>query len=341
MSIQMDASKRLKAPTMADVAELAGVSPQTVSRVLRGHPNVAEVTRLQVEDAVDRLGYRRTGLARALVTGRSMTIGVLTHETAQYSPAAIMLGVRTAARERGYFVSAAGTSSMSSAAIADGISHLRDQGVDGLVIAVPIWDEASLGRVTDGLPIAVIDGVASSAEDIITLDQEAAGRLATQHLIELGHETIWHIAGPSTWKDASGRTIGWEAALTEAGLAVPPVLHGDWTAESGYRNGLVIGRLPDVTAVFVSSDEMAFGVIRALAELGKRVPEDVSVIGMDDIPLAPFATPPLTTIRQPFELMGRTAVEHVLNAIDDPSAPREGLTIAPEIVLRASTAVRR
>jgi DNA-binding LacI/PurR family transcriptional regulator len=341
MSTQADVGKRLKAPTMADVAELAGVSPQTVSRVLRSHPNVSEVTRLQVEDAVDRLGYRRTGLARALVTGRSMIIGVLTHETAQYSPAAMMLGVRTAARERGYFVSAAGTTSMSSAAITDGISHLRDQGVDGLVIAVPVWDEVSLGRVTDGLPIAVVDGVASSAEDIITLDQEAAGRMATQHLIDLGHETIWHIAGPSAWKDASGRTTGWEAALIEAGLAVQPVLHGDWTAESGYRNGLVIGQLPDATAVFVSSDEMAFGVIRALADLGKRVPEDVSVIGMDDIPLAKFATPPLTTIRQPFELMGRTAVEHVLNAIDDPTAPREGLTIAPEIIVRASTAARR
>lgn len=338
MSTRADGGKRLRAPTMADVAAAAGVSPQTVSRVLRGHPNVAEVTRLQVEEAIERTGYRRTGLARALVTGRSMTLGVLTHESDQYAAAAIMLGVHRAARAHGYFVSAAGTTSVSSAAIAEGIRHLRNQGVDGLVVAVPIWDEAALSRETGGLPTAVVDGATSTADDVIALDQERSGRLATEHLLELGHDTVWHLAGPASWKDASGRTTGWRAALTDAGRAVPPVLHGDWTADSGYRNGLVIGRMPDVTAVFVSSDEMAFGLVSALTEQGRHVPDHVSVVGMDDMPIARYAHPPLTTIRQPFEDMGRLAVDHVLAAIDDPSRVRSRVTIAPELVVRASTA---
>ncbi|MFJ2532612.1 LacI family DNA-binding transcriptional regulator [Microbacterium maritypicum] len=340
MQVNKPEGKRLRAPTMADVASMAGVSPQTVSRVIRSHPNVSQVTRMQVEQAIERTGYRRSILARALVTGRSMTLGVLTHESDQYAAAAIMLGVNRAARAHGYFVSAAGTTSVSPQAITDGIEHLRNQGIDGLIVAVPIWDELGLDRVTEGLPTAVIDGSSSAEDDVVALDQELSGRLATRHLLERGHDTVWHVAGPASWKDAAGRTTGWEAALSEAGRPMPPVLHGDWTAESGYRNGLILARMPDATAVFVASDEMAFGVLRALAEEGRRVPEDVSVVGMDDIPLARFAHPPLTTIRQPFEDMGRIAVEHVLAAIDDPEIDRLRVTVQPELIVRQSTIAR-
>jgi len=323
---------------MADVARIAGVSPQTVSRALRGHPHVTEVTRRQVEAAVAETGYRRAGFARALVTGRSMTIGVLTHESEYYARSAMMLGVQQATRERGYFVSAAGTTSVSSAAVTEAIERLRDQGVDGLVIALPIWDEVSLAKSTDGVPTAVIDGLGSAADEIVVVDQHRAGRLATEHLIGLGHTAIWHVAGPQAWTDASGRTTGWSAALTEAGLDVPPVLHGDWSPESGHRLGLVLARMPEVTAVFVSSDEMAFGVVRALVESGRRVPEDVSVVGMDDIALARFGSPPLTTVRQPFGELARIAVEHVIDLIDDPHHATEPIVLQADLVVRASTA---
>lgn len=326
---------------MADVAQIAGVSPQTVSRVLRDHPNVTEVTRRQVEAAVAQVGYRRTGFARALVTGRSMTIGVLTHETDFYAPSSMMLGVQRATREHGYFVSAAGTTSVSPAAITEAIERLRDQGVDGLVIAVPIWDQVSLRKAASGVPTAVIDGAGSSADEIVTVDQHAAGRIATEHLLALGHQTVWHIAGPAAWQDASGRTNGWAEALREAGRVEPPILYGDWSPESGYRNGLVLGRMDEVTAVFVSSDEMAFGVIRALTEMGRRVPDDVSVIGMDDIALAKFSSPPLTTVRQPFEYMGHLAAEHVLALIADPTTEPETVVIDPELIVRGSTAPYR
>lgn len=333
--------KRPKAPTMADVAAIAGVSPQTVSRVLRGLDNVTDVTRIQVEAAVAKTGYRRTGLARALVTGRSMTIGVLTHETDYYSAASMMLGMQRATRDHGYFVNAAGTASLDPAAIAEAIERLRDQAVDGLVIAVPIRDEGALFALTKGIPTVVIGGVPSDDDETVWIDQELAGRLATEHLLDLGHGTVWHVSGPDAWRDAEGRTAGWRAALAERGIAEPPILFGDWSPESGYRNGLLLGRMNDATAVFVSSDEMAFGVIRALAELGRSVPGDVSVVGMDDIALARFATPPLTTIHQPFKEMGRTAIEHVLSLIDDPTGPREMVLMSPELVVRGSTAPPR
>ncbi len=329
---------RLRAPTMSDVARLAGVSAQTVSRVLSGHPNVSDLTRAQVTDAVERTGYRRTSLARALATGRSMTIGVVTYETDFYSRSAIMLGIQRATRGRGYSVSAAGTTSLATAAVGQAIERLRTQGVDGMVIALPIRDEPSLRELTEGVPTAVIDGLGSSADEIVAIDQVQAGRIATEHLLALGHTTVWHLGGPATWNDAAGRTTGWQQALEDAGRAVPPVLYGDWSAESGYRNGLVLGRLPDVTAVFVGSDEMAFGLIRALVDLGRRVPEDISVVAMDDIALARYCSPPLTTVRQPFQDMGRLAVEHVLALIDDPGAVRESVVVAPELVVRSSTA---
>ena len=196
----------------------------------------------------------------------------------------------------------------------------------------------SLAKSTDGVPTAVIDGLGSAADEIVVVDQHRAGRLATEHLIGLGHTAIWHVAGPQAWTDASGRTTGWSAALTEAGLDVPPVLHGDWSPESGHRLGLVLARMPEVTAVFVSSDEMAFGVVRALVESGRRVPEDVSVVGMDDIALARFGSPPLTTVRQPFGELARIAVEHVIDLIDDPHHATEPIVLQADLVVRASTA---
>lgn len=332
---------RGRGPAMADVARVAGVSAQTVSRVLSGHPNVNETTRNRVRAAVEQTGYRRNSLARALVTGRSKTIGVITHETDFYSGSAMMLGMQRAARDGGYFVSTASTASLSPASIAQAVDRLLDQGVDGLVIAVPVRDDESLGDLIHGTPTVVVDGMQSSATEVVAVDQVAAGRVATEHLLELGHETVWHLAGPASWNDANGRTAGWQAALHDAGRTEPPVLYGDWSPESGYRNGLVLGRLPEVTAVFVASDEMAFGLIRGLTERGRRVPEDVSVVGMDDIALAEYCSPPLTTVRQPFHLTGRLAVEHVIALIADPTTVHEPEVVLPELAVRLSTAPPR
>lgn len=329
----------VRPPGMADVARAAGVSAQTVSRVLSGHPNVRERTRAKVLAAVDRLGYRRNNAARALSSGRSRTIGVVTLQTTFYSRAALTSGIEYAARAAGYTVSTASTTSLDTSALEAALSRLADQAVEGVILSVPlIHTSARIEQLTRSIPTITIDGSRTRATEVVAVDQSLTARLATRHLLELGHDTVWHIAGPEEWLDAASRREGWRATLTEAGRPVPPPLEGDWSPASGYRNGLVLGRVPEVTAVFVASDEMAFGVIRALHELGRRVPEDISVVGVDDIELAEYCSPSLTTVAQPFAEMGALAVTHLLRHIEEPGTAPEPVSVEPRLVVRASTA---
>ncbi|MCX5192866.1 LacI family DNA-binding transcriptional regulator [Streptomyces sp. NBC_00249] len=326
-------------PGMADVARVAGVSAQTVSRVLSGHPNVQERTRAKVVAAVEQLGYRRNNAARMLSSGRSRTIGVVTLQTTFYSRAAVTSGIENAAQAAGYAVSTATTTSLDTSAIERALARLADQGVEGVILSVPlIHSSERIEQLTRTTPTITIDGSRTDATGVVAVDQDLAARLATRHLLDLGHETVWHVAGPERWLEAASRREGWRATLEAAGRQVPPPLEGDWSPASGYRIGLVLGRVPDVTAVFVASDEMAFGVIRALHELGRRVPEDVSVVGVDDIELAEYCTPPLTTVAQPFAQMGALAVAQLLRHLADPDAVAVPASVEPELVVRASTA---
>ncbi|MBP0457629.1 LacI family DNA-binding transcriptional regulator [Streptomyces montanisoli] len=326
-------------PGMADVARVAGVSAQTVSRVLSDHPNVQDKTRAKVLAAVDQLGYRRNNAARMLSSGRSRTIGVVTLQTDFYSRAAVTSGIENAARAAGYAVSTATTASLDTFAIGSALSRLADQGVDGVILSVPlIHSSERIEQLTRSTPTVAIDGSRTDATEVVAIDQTLAARLATRHLLDLGHDTVWHIAGPGQWLEAASRRDGWRASLEAAGRAVPPPLEGDWSPASGYRSGLVLARIPDATAVFVASDEMAFGVIRALRETGRRVPEDISVVGTDDIELAEYCSPPLTTVAQPFAQMGALAVAHLLRHLADPGALPEPASVEPRLVVRASTA---
>ncbi|WP_437073872.1 LacI family DNA-binding transcriptional regulator [Streptomyces sp. enrichment culture] len=330
--------KGTRPPGMTDVARLAGVSAQTVSRVLANHPNVQEATRKKVLSAVEQLGYRRNNAARMLSSGRSRTIGVVTLQTNSYSRAAVTTGIEQAAHEAGYAVSTASTTNLDTYAIENALSRLAGQDVEGIILSVPlIHISPRIEQLTRATPTITIDGSRTDATEVVALDQVLAARMATQHLLDLGHETVWHIAGPAEWLEAGNRRDGWRAALEAAGRSVPPPLEGDWSAASGYRNGLVLARIPDVTAVFVASDEMAFGVIRALHEAGRRVPEDISVVGFDDIELAEYCSPSLTTIAQPFQYMGELAVTHLLRHIEDPGTLPEPRSVEPRLVVRSST----
>ncbi|WP_318215972.1 LacI family DNA-binding transcriptional regulator [Streptomyces sp. SCL15-6] len=326
-------------PGMTDVARLAGVSAQTVSRTLAGHPNVKAKTRAKVLAAVEQLGYRKNNAARMLSSGRSRTIGVVTLQTNFYSRTNLTFGIETAAREAGYAVSTATTASLDTAAIEEALSRLAEQGVEGVILSVPLVHVSPrIEQLTGAVPTVTVDGSRTPATEVVAVDQTLAARLATRHLIELGHRSVWHVAGPKEWLDAASRCAGWRDTLEAAGLTPPPVLEGDWTPESGYRNGLILGKIPDATAVFVASDEMAFGVIRALHELGRRVPEDISVVGVDDIALAEYCSPSLTTVAQPFTEMGALAVAHLLRHITDPDAAPEPASVEPALIVRASTA---
>lgn len=336
---RLDASGRTRSPSMADVAHHAGVSAQTVSRVLSGHPNVQPATRDRVLHSVDELGYRMNSAARALSSGRTRTIGVVVLPTVDYSGSAVTHGVESAARRAGYAVSISTASSLDPAAIAAAMTRLDEQSVEGIVLVVPVpTGTDAVETIARRIPTVTIDGSRTMSSEVVAIDQFEVGRLATEHLLELGHPTVWHIAGPDEWLDSTGRAAGWRAALDEAGREIPPLLHGDWSPESGYQAGLLLGRIPEASAVFVASDEMAFGAIRALHELGRRVPEDVSVVGVDDIALAAYCSPALTTVAQPFGEIAALAVEHLLRRIDDPSAPPTSTDVDASLVIRSSTA---
>ncbi|MGY2873160.1 DNA-binding LacI/PurR family transcriptional regulator [Marmoricola sp. URHA0025 HA25] len=331
-----------RAPVMADVARLAGVSHQTVSRVINGQTNLRPATRLRVEEAIRQLGYRPNSAARALVTKRSGTVGVIGSKSGFWGPSSVHRAIQAAGREAGYFVSSVNVHDLTRNAVSDAVDHLRDQRVEGIVLIAANDDAVEVARHQEvaGIPVVVVEGSLEKARWTVGVDQVAGAALATQHLLDLGHTEVVHLAGPMQWTEARGRLRGWEQAMHGAGLRPSPHVEGDWTAESGYRTGHALAKRDDLTAVFAANDQMALGLLRALWEAGRSVPGDVSVVGFDDIPEAAFLIPPLTTVRQDFTALGHRAIEMLQSAIADP-APEDDVPaglIQPELVTRASTA---
>ncbi len=305
-------------PSMADVARTAGVSAQTVSRALRDAPNVSPDTRRRVLAAVERLGYRFNSAARMLSSGRSHTIGlVLLQSGGYYSRSAVTAGVEAAAGRAGFAVSIASIAALDTGLMERSLSKLADQGVDGIILAVPLISTTpKMEDITRDIPTVTLDGSRTEGALVLGIDQQEAGRLATQHLLDLGHRQVWHLSGPDEWIEARHRRQGWQDCLAAAGIEAPPPLEGDWSPESGYQRGQIVAMIPDVTAVFAASDEIAFGVIRAMRERGRSVPDDLSIVSVDDIALAAYCFPPLTTVRQDFYRCGATAVALLLEGAD-------------------------
>ena len=324
-------------PRLEDVADRAGVSHQTVSRVINNHPNVSASTRGKVEAAIAELGYRRNTAARSLVTRRSQTIGVLGSEMSQYGPANTLLGVEQAARDAGYFVSIAALREVSREAILDATMHFLDQSVDGIVVIVPHSETlAALAEVALGIPVVAVGTHGNDAVSGVMVDQFRGTELAVRHLIDKGHRRIGHIAGPQDWIDGVARAKGWRSALQSAGLDADLLVEGDWSADSGYQIGRKLAEDRTATALFVGNDQMALGLLRAFNEAGVRVPEDVSVVGFDDQPESGYFTPPLTTVRQDFKELGRRCMDVMLAAIKEGKGP--GSTVVePELIVRKST----
>jgi DNA-binding LacI/PurR family transcriptional regulator len=324
---------------MTDVARLAGVSHQTVSRVLNGHPNVKEQTRLRVRAAIAELGYRPNRAARALVTGRSQLIGVVAQNSTLYGPASLLAAFEQAAGEAGFAVGVTSVRTLDRESIAAAVDRHLDQGVAGLVVIAPVAsaDEA-LSAIPDGVPLVTVDGDPERAHALVTVDQVAGARAATEHLLAAGHRTVWHVSGPADWYDAAGRVEGWRQALHAAGAEVPPLLPADWSASAGYAAGLVLARMSEVTAVFAANDHLALGLLRALSERGRRVPQEVSVVGFDDVPEAAYFIPPLTTVRPDFFAVARAGLDLLLARMADPARAPGRVVLAPALVVRDSVA---
>lgn len=329
---------RRRTAVMGDVAALAGVSQMTVSRVINDRPGVGEDTRARVLAAMREIDYHPNVAAQALVTGRSKTLGVVSFDTTLYGPASTLYGIELAAQAAGYFVSVATLRTLDRRSMGTAIGRLREQSVAGVIVIAPHQSAVDgLRALTFEVPVVAVEGGVGGGAPVVAVDQHVGATRATQHLLSLGHETVRHIAGPTDWLEASARTAAWRAALVEAGREVPPVLIGDWSAQSGYEHGQVLAADDTVTAVFVANDQMALGVLRACNEAGRDVPGDISVVGFDDVPEAAYFIPPLTTVRQDFAEVGRRSLEVLLDQVERGEPRSMRVVIEPDLVLRESS----
>jgi DNA-binding LacI/PurR family transcriptional regulator len=339
MTVPQPKSDKPRPAVMTDVAQLAGVSYQTVSRVLHDSPNVRDETRERVLAAIRQLDYRPNSTARALVTGRSNTLGVVTFDTTLYGPATTLHGIEQAGHDAGYAVIVSSLRALNRHTVLAAIQRLRDQGVDGVAVIAPMRAGADALRhvMPDFAVVAVAAAPAAGASiPVASVDQAAGAAAATRHLLDLGHQTVWHLAGPADWREAEERIAGWRSVLQAAGAPIPELLRGDWTARSGYELGEGLLALEGLTAVLVANDQMALGLLRRVHEAGLDVPRDLSVVGFDDIPEAAYFTPPLTTVRQDFGELGRRCL-HLLLARIEGEATKERAVVATELLVRAST----
>ena len=330
-----EAAKR--AATIYDVAVAAGVSHQTVSRFLKGFNGIRPETRDRVTRALDELGYRPNLTARSLKSGRSHRIGTLTHDISLVGPMRIAEGASAAAREAGYVLDLVSLDVYNPGAIEASLELITQHDLAG-VLALSPTDEMT--RAFEATHFRVPAYIYTEADDAVTGTPSDLGGIGIHalitHLAELGHRGLVHVAGAPTWPASRNRTWAFEMAVRREGLHAADVLVGDWSAESGYRAVAELPELPAATAYVVANDQMALGVMLALKDRGLRIPEDVSVVGIDDIPEAAFFDPPLTTLRLDFASRGRQTLHALLAQIERTEAPP--LTVPqPELVVRRSS----
>ena len=331
-------SEKGRAPSIRDVARVAGVSHQTVSRVLNEHPSLRDTTKQRVLEVMQELQYRPNRAARALVTSKSRTIGILTARSAQYGPASSILAIEAAARDAGYLVLTANIVAQDRDTIREGLGHLVEQAVEGLVIIAPqvrVFD--AIAELSLDIPFVTMQSTGLLDDHELSVDQIAGARLATRHLLELGHRDIYHLAGPQDWIEAEARMRGFLEEMSDQDVATTAPILGDWSAEFGYYAGREMLRMRDFTAIFSSNDQMALGLIHAIREAGLDVPRDVSIVGFDDIPEAAHFWPPLTTVRQDFAELGRRCMALLLDDLAGSTSHYRG-NVMPELIVRSSTA---
>ncbi|GAA1981798.1 LacI family DNA-binding transcriptional regulator [Isoptericola halotolerans] len=327
---------------LSDVAERAGVSVSTVSRVLTGRTPVSQKLRDRVESAVAELGYRPNAAAQTLVSGRRSTVAVLARNTLRYGYAATLQGIEEAARAEGFVVTIGVIESEDPGAMKSAIDLVLSQPLAGaIVVEFDTLGIATLDALPASLPVVAAAGARRRAgsRPHAFLDDEAGGREATQYLLSLGHRTVHHVAIPAT-RERAGRSWGWRSAMNDAGVPLPPMIQASYDPDSGYEAGRELAKDPSVTAVLCGNDELAIGVVRALAEAGRGVPGDVSVVGFDDQPFARMWMPALTTVAQDFPELGRRTFGLLSQWLGTGTKPRSS-SAKPRLVVRDSTAPPR
>ncbi|MCM4077505.1 substrate-binding domain-containing protein [Paractinoplanes hotanensis] len=269
---------------------------------------------------------------------RSPVIGVVAQNTTLYGPASMVRAIGDAGLDAGLPVTVGHVCGYDSvAATRRLVVRLTGQGVAGLIVVAPVDAAAAvLDAVPAGMPVVTVDGPPRCPTANVSVDQHAGGLLATRHLLANGHRTVWHVAGPEQWHGSRAREAGWRAALAEAGVQAPPTVRAEWSAASGYRCGRLLADNPSCTAVFAASDDIALGVMRAMTEHGRRIPEDVSVVGFDDVPEAGYINPALTTVRQEFADVGREALRLLLDQLGANSRDAESVRLEPVLMTRGT-----
>ena len=333
--------KRQQRSTLHDVADQSGVSYQTVSRVINNHPSVSPETRARVERAIAMLNYRPNKVAKSLVVKQSNTLAVLTFGMNQFGPTQMMLNIERASKELGYDLVFSNINAPTYDQIKHALDSLSERQVDGILAISPVpgmsYDE--MMRLSGHAPIVQIDTELGLEVPSVVVNQRYGSQIITEHLLNLGHTRLAEISGPLNWLGAQARHEQWYETLTGAQLTPGPSVEGDWTATSGYH---AVHRLLSTgitfTALVVGNDQMALGAIYALHEYHLHVPEDVSVVGFDDIPESAYFMPPLTTVRQDFSQLGDVGVRYLLERIQHPDAPPRQHVIYPTLVIRRSAA---
>ncbi len=335
MTSEVESSRRA---SIYDVAREAGVSHMTVSRVLNDHPNIREATKKRVLEAIKVTNYTPSSIARALATQKAMRIGVLVDSPVQYGPNSTLRALESAARQHGYVISSVSFSAPGDGEeVEDGIAELVTQGIDAICVIAPRLSSLDkVRRKAPGLPTVIVQSEPATEMHTVSVDQRSGAESAVKHLIELGHTSILHLAGPMDWHDSRVRAQAFQETLEAAGLVSAPPIIGDWSSDSGYDVGKSAD-LGDATAIFASNDQMALGLIHGLQERGLKVPDDMSIVGFDDLPDARHFLPPLTTIRQNFSDLGIQVIELLVRAIEGGVSPYARELIEPKLMIRLST----
>jgi len=332
--------------TLKEVAAAAGVSAQTVSRVVNGRADVAPQTRELVQNVINTLGYKPSKIARSLSQGRSYSLGVVSMGVGFYGPAQTLAGIQQEADEQGYSLLLKMLSQPEELNVAEMIHDILSYHVDGIVWAIPEigqnrdWIHGTLPKLT--VPIAFLSMQARPNQTTIAIDNRLGGRLAARHLIERGCQKIGLITGPLNWWEARQRELGWREELLAHNYVVDEscIAHGDWNSTSGEQcMRMLLQWHPDLDGVFTSNDQMALGAMKAARESGYRIPEDLSIVGFDDIPESAYFYPPLTTIRQDMSQVGGTAVNQLIHLLEhsEDNGRANAILLAPELIVRGST----
>lgn len=326
--------------SMQDVAREAGVSPQTVSRVTNGSKSVRDETRVRVEEAMDKLGYRPNYAARALKYGRFNDIGVVVFSLYDYGDSRILDGIVAAAVDEGYAVTVRTMGVGKERSLQAAVERMAQLPVDGIIVVlqqdVPDFDTFVPPKE---MPVVLVCEGASTNCPTVDADQYGCSTSIVDYLLEQGHSTVHHIAGPMQSRAACSRLQGWNDQLDRHGIAAPQALIGDWGADSGYRAGFKLAHDPECTAVYAANDQMAYGAILGLKDGGRRVPEDVSIVGVDDSLRGIVPKLDLTTIRMRFDTIGHEAFTMIRKQCEGENVPVNVKTVIPgELIERGSVA---